>query len=424
MRGSLAIGLVASSILFAGACASDASMDMPGGSGGAGGDETGAGGAPATGGAPGAGGAGGGAPDAGMGAGGAGGAVLTGGGPTGLHVVGNHIEDGGGKTIVLHGVNRSGTEYKCIQNGGIFDGPSDDASVAAITTWKATAVRVPLNESCWLALNGAPAAYSGAAYKTAIQSYVALLHAHGLVPILDLHWVGPGTTMAARLQPLADADHAPSFWTDVATTFLDDTGVIFEPYNEPFPDSNRDSTAAWTCWRDGCTATLAVAQGGTASTYQAAGMQALVTAIRGTGARQLVLLGGVQYSNTLSQWLAYKPSDPMNNLGAAWHVYNFNGCIDASCWDGAPAGVAAMLPIVVTEFGERTCSNTFVPTLMTWLDGKGLGYLAWAWDAYGACMPYASRTQMGQPWSLISDYTTGAPNGGYAQAVHDHFAGL
>jgi hypothetical protein len=370
---------------------------------------------------PGTGGAGG---DSGPGAGGAGGeGAGVGGGPTGLHVVGNHIEDSRGQRVVLHGVNRSGSEYMCIQSRGFFDGPSDEASVQAITTWKANAVRVPLNESCWLGINGAPAAYSGASYKTAIQNYVALLHRHNLVPILDLHWSGPGTTSATRLQPLPDAIHGPAFWTDVAATFRDDDGVVFEPYNEPFPDMNRDSAAGWLCWRDGCTANLSVAQGGVASTYAAAGVQALVTAIRETGARHLILLGGVQYSNALSQWMAYKPTDPMNNLGAAWHVYNFNSCNAASCWDGVPASLAAMVPIVVTEFGQRDCAGAFVEPLMQWLDAHGSGYLAWSWNAYGACMPYMSRTVPGQPWPLVVDFN-GTPNGGYAQAVHDHLVGL
>jgi len=343
--------------------------------------------------------------------------------PTGLHAVGNHIEDGGGKQIVFHGVNRSGTEYMCSQNRGIFDGPADEPSVQAIAAWKANAVRVPLNESCWLAINGAPAAYSGDAYKSAIRAYVTLLHKYGLVPILDLHWSGPGTTLASRLQPMPDAVHGPAFWTDVAMTFLDDTGVVFEPFNEPFPDRNRDTTAAWQCWRDGCTATMAVASGQTATTYMAAGMQALVTAIRNAGAKHLVLLGGVQYSNTFTQWMTYKPTDPMNNLGGAWHAYNFNACNMQSCWAMAPAMVMSTVPLVVTEFGERDCASSFVTPLMQWLDSQAMGYLAWAWDSYGMCMPYMSQTAQGQPWSLVSDWT-GTPNGAYAQAVHDHLDGL
>src|SRR5579859_4204497 len=61
----------------------------------------------------------------------------------GLHVVGNQImrRQSGAQSVpttsdaaastaafVYHGVNRSGTEYKCTQKeGGTFDGPSDQA---------------------------------------------------------------------------------------------------------------------------------------------------------------------------------------------------------------------------------------------------------------------------------------------------------
>ena len=376
-----------------------------------------------TGGATGAGGAGDGpdaaAPDAGD---------PPGTGPRGLHVVGNHIEDAAGKTVVLRGVNRSGTEYMCIQNRGFFEGPSDAASLQAIVAWKANAVRVPLNESCWLAINGAPAAYAGENYKAAIRGYVALLHAHGLVPILDLHWSAPGALQATRLQPMPDADHAPAFWSDVAATFADDDGVVFEPYNEPYPSNNQDSNAAWACWRDGCTATTAPA-GATPATYQAVGVQALVSAIRDAGAHNLILLGGVQFSDTLTQWLAFKPADPLPtpNLGATWHAYNFNACVTQACWDGAPATVAAAVPLVATEFGQRDCQSTFVVPLMQWLDAHAAGYLAWAWDAYGPCAPYVSRTQPGNPFSLIGpasgDYS-GSPNVGYGQAIFDHLTAL
>jgi endoglucanase len=361
----------------------------------------------------------GGTPTGAGGTSGAGGAPAS--APVGLHVVGNHLEDGQGQTIAIRGVNRSGTEYMCIQGHGIFDGPSDEASVRAISSWKANAVRVPLNESCWLGINGAPALYSGANYKAAIGAYVSLLHKYGLIPIIELHWIAPGALAATRQQPMPDVDHTPAFWTDVATLFGGDDGVIFEPYNEPFPDGNKDSVPAWQCWRDGCTANLAVATGTPAATYAAVGLQALVTAIRDTGARNVILLGGVQYSNTLTQWLAYKPTDPLDNLGAAWHAYNFNACNTQGCWDAAPAMAAAAVPLVATEFGQRDCMSTFVTPLMSWFDAHGVGYLAWSWNAYGACMPYVSRTQTGQPWSLITSYS-GNSNGGYAQAVHDHLA--
>src|SRR5215213_8255617 len=96
---------------------------------------------------------------------------------SGLHVVGNQIRHGAGHPVRLLGVNRSGTEYACIQGWGIFDGPADAASLQPIVAWRANAVRVPLNEDCWLAINGVPTAYSGANYQAAIASYVAALNA-------------------------------------------------------------------------------------------------------------------------------------------------------------------------------------------------------------------------------------------------------
>ena len=344
--------------------------------------------------------------------------------PVGFRAVGNQIQDADGNRVVLHGVNRSGTEYRCIQGFGFFDGPGDEASVQAMTSWNINAVRVPLNESCWLEINEAPPEYSGCNYKKAIKTYVNLLHEHGLIPILDLHWVGPGQTQARRLQPMPDADHAPDFWRDVALTFKDDRGVIFEPFNEPFPGRNLDTNAAWDCWRDGCEdAELWVSRTEVSGTYRAAGMQTLVSAIRSTGAEQLILLGGVQYSNGLSQWLARKPADPLQNLGVAWHAYNTNSCFTEVCWNGVPAEVAAQVPLVATEFGQNDCMNGFVTPLMQFLDQHGSGYLAWAWNAYGECSPQVAM-QRSNPWSLVADYETGTPNSGYAEAVYDHLATL
>jgi endoglucanase len=346
--------------------------------------------------------------------------------PHGLRVVGNHIEDAAGKTIVLHGVNRSGTEYSCVQSGAFFDGPSNEASVAAIKQWaNVNTVRVPLNESCWLGINDAPERTSGAYYKNAIYNYVQWLHKYDLIPILELHWVGPGTAIANRQQPMLDADHAAAFWADVATTFMDDDGVVLEPYNEPFPDGNKDSAAAWACWRDGCTANQYAAGNNTPiGTYQAAGMQAIVDAIRGTGSTHIILLGGVQYSNALTQWLAHMPNDPRAQLGAAWHLYEFNACVSETCWNDAPAAVAAAVPLVATEIGEDDCMGVFVEPLMQWLDGKGAGYLAWSWNAGTACVPATSPGRGGRPWAIVSSYLSPTPNGGYAQAFHDHVAGL
>ena len=80
-------------------------------------------------------------------------------------------------------------------------------------------MRVPLNEDCWLGINGQPNSSQGAdpltaaGYRQEIENYVADLNAHGLYAILDLHWTAPGNQVALEQQPMPDCDHSPAFWT-------------------------------------------------------------------------------------------------------------------------------------------------------------------------------------------------------------------
>jgi hypothetical protein len=331
--------------------------------------------------------------------------------PSGLHVVGNKIENQSGQTVIFHGVNKSGTEYACIQGWGIFSpaGSDTQAAVTAMKAWTGlNAVRIPLNEDCWLGINGSPSAYSGATYQTAIENYVSLLVSNGLTPILDLHWSAPGASQATGQQPMADADHAPAFWQSVASAFKSQGSVVFDLYNEPYPDSNQDTTAAWTCWRDG----------GTCSGvgFQAAGMQALVNAVRGTGATNVILLGGVEYSNSLTSWLAYEPTDPAGNTVAAWHMYGGNVCSSQGCWDGAPATVAAYVPLVAGEFGENysggDCTTSLDSQFTSWMDAHGAGYMAWTWNHWGSCL------------DLVTDEMTGTPTANWGTFYKNHLASL
>jgi endoglucanase len=52
--------------------------------------------------------------------------------------------------------------------------------------WDISAVRVPLNEACWNGQAYVKAVYRGARYRNAIEAYVRLLNANGIVAILAL----------------------------------------------------------------------------------------------------------------------------------------------------------------------------------------------------------------------------------------------
>ncbi|GGQ84419.1 cellulase family glycosylhydrolase [Streptomyces asoensis] len=338
----------------------------------------------------------------------------TGDGPPALHVQGNKLVDAAGGTRRLLGVNRSGGEFMCVQGRGIWDGPVDDAAVRAIADWGVGAVRIPLNEECWLGLSHIDAAYRGAAYVNAVKELVARVEAHGMTPIVELHWTygqytgnsaGCSDVHAGCQKPMPDMQYTPSFWTSVADTFKSDQAVVFDLFNEPYPDRATSTTAqAWQCWRDGGTCP--------GIGYQVAGMQDLVDAVRATGARNVVLAGGLAYSNDLSQWLTYRPSDPTGNLAAAYHVYNFNSCANASCWNSTLAPVAAQVPLVAGEIGENTCSHGFVDQVMKWFDDRGLSYLGWTWNAWDCSSGP----------SLITSYD-GTPTA-YGTGLRDHLRAL
>jgi hypothetical protein len=133
-------------------------------------------------------------------------------------------------------------------------------------------------------------------------------------------------------------------------------------------------------------------------------MQSMVTAVRSTGATNVLMLGGEEYSNDLSQWLTYKPTDPSGNLVASWHSYNFNTCATQSCWTSQVAPVIAQAPVVVGEIGENDCGGSYMNSLTTWLNTQNTGYLAWTWDTWGSCPGVLITNYNGTPTTYGAAY--------------------
>ncbi len=316
-----------------------------------------------------------------------------------VKVSGNKLVDGSGAHLRLRGANYAGTEYACVQGWGIFSGPGDDAMVAAMEKWKINAVRVPLNEDCWLGIKGVSATWGGKAYRDAIGTWVTTLHKHGIVAILDLHWAAPGTHKAGEQQPMANADHSIEFWKSVATTFKDDPGVIYDLFNEPYLNHAKLSTDAWSCWLSGCT--VDGGDGGLSGKWQSAGMQQMIDAVRAAGSKQPVMVGGLEWSNDLTGFLTHLPKDPEKQMIAAFHQYQGNACGSDTCWKSTLAAIAAKLPLVTGELGEDDCGHAFTDSYMDWADGAGVSYLMWTWNAWGN----PSATSCGtMKFPLIADW--------------------
>lgn len=326
--------------------------------------------------------------------------------PLSIQVAGNHLVNGTGDTVVLKGVNFSGTQYACVEGWGIFDAPATDASVTALKSWKINAVRLPLNEQCWLGINGVKAAYGGVNYRNAVAAWANKLTAAGLYVIVDMHWNAPGTAKAKDQKAMADRDHANDYWKSVATTFKSNPAVLFDLYNEPYPDRNRGTTAAWKCVRDG---------GACAGvTFTAAGSQEMLNSVRGTGAKNVVLVSGPEYAGSLNRWTEFKPVDSLNQLAASVHIYGQplgSPYDDPSRW-GEVSTLAKTTPVVIGEMGDSDCTHRFIDKLMPFADSNGLSYFGWGWVV----------SDCADEPSLIKDYK-GTPSN-YGVGLKNHLATL
>ena len=386
--------------------------------------------------------------------------------PLEISISGNHFVNGlngTGQTIQLRGVNVSSSEYACAENFGYDDGDYTDATAAAIAAWGANAVRIPLNEDCWLNTNlpaGDP--YGGAGYQQEIESFVSDLNAHGIYAILDLHWTAPGNQTALEQQPMPDMDHSPAFWTSVATAFKSNPAVVFDLFNEPYDptdlrsgdDGNASDAVTWGCWESGtkpdpvgggappvpCFTQAYDDSGNPTTRYQIVGMQTLLTDIRNAGATQPIMVGGLDYADDLGDtndangggqgWMQHAPDDPLNQEAASFHNYQGKGCDNQTCWDSTVKSVAAHVPVVTGEFAEDNylatgCNanpgaNTFDDRYMNWADTNGVSYLAWVWLVDDPPQPGDDACDR---HGLLSSYdgTPLAPNG---TAVHDHLTAL
>jgi aryl-phospho-beta-D-glucosidase BglC (GH1 family) len=371
-----------------------------------------------------------------------------------IKVQGKHLIDGNGTTVQLRGADVSGLETVAIQGWSHSDPwGGQSPNLQALKTWKLNAVRFPLNEASWLGLTtydwptgaetaGTPRnADPGGNYKQTVINSVNAAVAAGFYVILDLHLSAPNAsvpgisgkvpTSPQQQNPMADADHSPAFWTSVANTFKDNPAVIFDLFNEPHIDNFTGVTGAledptaWMALRDGgtCTQWLAGTSNEgtfivTTQSYQTAGMQSLVNAVRATGSTNVIMAAGVSWAQGTALWPTYAPTDPANQLAASWHAYpqGFSGPaaglpgFGADNYTWALAILAAGYPIIIGETGDHSVPGTvgapFMANLLPWVDQQGVSTLGWTWNAWGAADD-----------DLIKD-TAGTPSDGYGQAYH------
>ena len=326
-------------------------------------------------------------------------------------VKGNQIVGADGKQYIFHGIGRDGLEYNCSGEGPLdqqhlaYMGPG--TSAGGNYYWGANTVRLPLSEGFWL--NGAPGyPCTAQQYQALVKQTVDNLTALKLNVILDLQWVDAGGQSGQGGGPwaLPDGDSV-TFWQQVAPMFKGYSNVLFEAYNEPHVPFN------WTCWQNGCQLTDTVYSDDTKQnktlTYQAVGMQTLVNTIRGTGANNLVVVGGMNWGYDLSQIDTY----PITGTNVVYdtHPYPYTDKMSPT-WDNSFGNASAKHPVISAENGEYDCGSSFLQQLYNYFDAHGIGYVAWAWVS-------GTGNTCGYP-QLINDYQ-GTPSTNTGQFVYQKF---
>jgi endoglucanase len=291
--------------------------------------------------------------------------------PNGYYVVGPTIYDSSNQPHLFHGLDRPSLEWDPQGEGQTGEGiPAQDFT--AMAAWGANVVRISLNQDFWIQ----GAALYNSNYSATVAEAVSHAEAAGLDVILDLHWSDQGnlavgsncttndTAGCTGQQPMADANSI-TFWNQVAAAYKGDGHVMFELYNEP----NNILPPVWL-------------NGGTPmnASYTAVGMQQLYNAVRTTaGADNIVLIGGLNWAYDLSQVVNGTAVTGFNIIYVT-HPYSQSGTLDQQPdWPTYFGNLAAIDPVMATEFGDNTCDTSYESSIITYFDMNKISWSAFAW---------------------------------------------
>ena len=262
--------------------------------------------------------------------------------PLEIKVVGNRLHDTQGREVWLQGVNAGGLETLP------HDKQMIKSVVVAIDGWKANCVRVPMNETFWYGKSPYQSD-GGKEYREILDQIITLAANRGAYVVIDLH-----RYRAPR------SEHA-KFWIDFATQYKNHPAVLFDLLNEPHDIS-------WDVWKNGGfieepnapdeSAFLSKDEKQQNQGFESIGMQAMVDAVRSTGAKNIVIAGGIFWCNDLSgitEGYALKDNTG-NGIIYSWHTYHWH-----KDWERKVLATAKLHPILVGEVGADIQKMSFIP---------------------------------------------------------------
>jgi mannobiose 2-epimerase len=255
-------------------------------------------------------------------------------------VVGTQVRNSRNERVRLHGVNAASLEWSSNGEGRILT-----TVRTALEEWHVNIIRLPLAQDHWFGKTPEQKD-GGKGYRALVQQVVDLCTARGCYVVLDLHWSDAGEWGKHLGQHVMPDQGSLLFWKDCAQAYKNHPAVIFDLYNEPH-------RVSWDIWRSGGTVTEKNQRTGASKTYEAVGMQTLLDAVRDTGAKNVVLAGGLDWAYDLSGVLAgHALSDPTGHgVIYANHAYPFKGDT-VERWVAKMEAATKKVAITVSEFGS------------------------------------------------------------------------
>ena len=348
-----------------------------------------------------------------------------------LHVEGNLIEDSAGNVVVLRGINKpqmSEDPDGFVLGDEYWTDAKAQTELDGIRSIGANSIRAFQSVDSWLYDLGPNSGTQSAlvcaiSNRDAVQRLLTFAGQRGMYVIYvpwnvrngqdsseaegSLPYI-PYQTSAKASQVIPNQQAFVDYWASVASELKDYPNAIFELWNEPHGDATAEQS--WFNVTQQC-----------------------ITAIRNTGARNLIIIQWGQgvwvnldyppAAETLQWVFDYPLTDPTGNLAYSTHMYRHYGSFQRIGAEGGKActmsdmqlalqyfkvpEVAALHPLVIGEIG---CDNEITvldyqqeleayANCLQLFNGYGVGYVGWVW-----------RPNVN--YALISDYSPTLTDGG------------
>jgi hypothetical protein len=265
--------------------------------------------------------------------------------PLPLKVVGNQLRSSNGQPVRLRGVNCASMEWSSDGDGHILK-----TVEVAVKQWHANLIRLPLSQDRWFGRTPEQKD-GGIGYRGLVHQLADFCAANNAWIVLDLHWSDAGQWGKNIGQHNLPDKNSVTFWKDLAPIYKDNPAVLFDLYNEP-------AHINWDQWLKGGPMTEIDEKTKSTLTYDSVGMQALVDAIRSTGARNVIVAGGISWAYDFGGILEGSQLSDPNGNGVVYaahpypHAYQGLGRETIAQWTARMEAFGHKLPFIVLEFGS------------------------------------------------------------------------